>query len=160
MPIQFLFFLLLPFSFWVQPHHRPPNCFTFSVLFQTIEFTPLCPAVGNTRALSLTTIFLGPGVASSSQQESRDVSVPQPSVENWIKDLLSMGLPTTARLSCLHSQSFPSGSLHKPLTLIHQRADGRSKSYNPTASRTNITLAVKLSRMITEMTALSNSIKL
>ena len=32
--------------------------------------------------------------------------------------------------------------------------------YNPTASRTNITLAVKLSRMITEMTALSNSIKL
>ena len=77
-----------------------------------------------------------------------------------LKDLLSIGLPTRARPSCLHSQSFPSGSLHKPLTLIHQRADGRSKSYNPTASRTNITVTVKLTKMITGITASSNSIKL
>ena len=46
-----------------------------------------------------------------------------PSEENWIKDLLSMALPTKARPSFPHSQSLPSGSFHKPLILIHQRAD-------------------------------------
>ena len=35
-----------------------------------------------------------------------------------------MVLPTRARPSFPHSQSFPSGSLHKPLILRHQRADG------------------------------------
>ena len=33
------------------------------------------------------------------------------------------GLPTNARPSFPHSQSLPSGSLHQPLILIHQRAD-------------------------------------
>ena len=33
------------------------------------------------------------------------------------------GLPTKARPSFPHSQSLPSGSLHQPLILIHQRAD-------------------------------------
>ena len=44
-----------------------------------------------------------------------------PLAENWIKDLLSMALPTRASPSFPHSQSLQSGCLHKPLTLIHQR---------------------------------------
>ena len=39
--------------------------------------------------------------------------------ENWIKDLLSMALPTRARPTFPESQSLPSGSFHKPLILIH-----------------------------------------
>ena len=46
-----------------------------------------------------------------------------PSTENWIKDLLSMALPTRERPSFHHSQSFPSGSFHKPVIFIHQRID-------------------------------------
>ena len=46
-----------------------------------------------------------------------------PSTENWIKDLLSMALSIRTRPSFSHSQSLPSGSFHKPLILIHQRAD-------------------------------------
>ena len=38
-------------------------------------------------------------------------------------DLLSMALPIRTRPSFPHSQSLPSGSFHKPLTLILQRAD-------------------------------------
>ena len=49
----------------------------------------------------------------------------------WIKDLLSMTLPTRARLSFTHSQFVPSGSLHKPLILLHQRTDRRSKTIIP-----------------------------
>ena len=45
-----------------------------------------------------------------------------------IKALLSRASP-----SFPHNQSLPSGSLHKPLSLIHQRADRRKKkSHNPT----------------------------
>ena len=46
-----------------------------------------------------------------------------PSTENWIKDVLSMALPIRARPNFSHSQSLPSGSFHKPLILICQRAD-------------------------------------
>ena len=53
------------------------------------------------------------------------------SVENWINDLLSMALSTRVRSSFPHSQSLLSGSLHKPLIYIHQRADIRSKNYIP-----------------------------
>ena len=49
------------------------------------------------------------------------ISCITPSAENWIKDLLSIALPTRARPSFPHSQSLPSGSFHKPLILIHQR---------------------------------------
>ena len=44
-----------------------------------------------------------------------------------------MALPTRARPSFPHSQSLSSGSLHKPLILIHQRADRRNKNYNPSS---------------------------
>ena len=43
--------------------------------------------------------------------------------EVWIKDLLSLALLTRATPSFPHNQSLPSGSFHKPLILIHQRAD-------------------------------------
>ena len=58
---------------------------------------------------------------------------------------LSMVFSTRARPSSPHSQSVPSGSFHKPLILIHQRAD-RMKT--------------KLTKLTTWMAALSNSVKL
>ena len=58
---------------------------------------------------------------------------------NWIKALLSKALPR-ARSSFSHHQSLPSGSLHKPLSLLHRRADKRSKkNHNPAATRTKTT---------------------
>ena len=53
---------------------------------------------------------------------NREGTQPHPSTENWIKDLLSMSLPIR-RPSFPFSQSCPSGSFHKPLILLHQRAD-------------------------------------
>ena len=78
------------------------------------------------------------GMPQPKQLPGRD---PQPlsSAENWIKALLSKTLPTRARTSFSHCQSLPSGSL--PLSLIHQRADRRSKKANcPTAAKTKTTL--------------------
>ena len=53
----------------------------------------------------------------------REGTHPCLSAENWIKDLLSMALPSRARPRFTHSQYLPSGSFCKPLILIHQRAD-------------------------------------
>ena len=59
------------------------------------------------------------------------------SADNWIKALLSKALCTRAKLSFSQCQSLPSGSLHKPLSLSHQRADRRSKKkHSPTAAKT------------------------
>ena len=52
-----------------------------------------------------------------------------PSAENWIKDLLSMALPTRASPSFPHSQSLQSGCLHKPLTIIHQREENENHNH-------------------------------
>ena len=46
-----------------------------------------------------------------------------PSTGNWIKDWLSMALSIRAWPKLPHSQSLPLRSLHKPLILIHQKAD-------------------------------------
>ena len=46
-----------------------------------------------------------------------------PSTENWIKDLLSTAPPIRRRSSFPFSQSLPSGIFHKPLIILHQRAD-------------------------------------
>ena len=54
---------------------------------------------------------------------NREETLPCPSTENWIKELLSMAPPIRTRLSFPRSQSLPPGSLHKPLILICQRAD-------------------------------------
>ena len=57
------------------------------------------------------------------QVSNREGTQPHPSTENWIKDLLRMAPPIRTRPSFPLSQSLPSGSFHKPLILLHQRAD-------------------------------------
>ena len=47
---------------------------------------------------------------------------PHLSTEKWFKDLLIMVPPTRARTRFPHKQFLSSGSFHKPLILIHQRA--------------------------------------
>ena len=53
------------------------------------------------------------------QVNSRDRTQIHPSTE----DLLSMALPIRTRPRFPLSQSLPSGSFHKPLIFLHQRAD-------------------------------------
>ena len=53
------------------------------------------------------------------QSKHREGTQPSPSTENWIKDLLS-NVPS---IITRPSQSFPSGSFHKPLILIHQKTE-------------------------------------
>ena len=57
------------------------------------------------------------------RSNNREGTQPQPSTENWIKDLLIMVPPIRTRPSFPLSQSLPSGSFHKPLILLYQRAD-------------------------------------
>ena len=57
-----------------------------------------------------------------------------------------MALPIRTRLSFPLSQSLPSGSFHKPLILLHQRAENHNHR--------------KLTNLITWTTALSNTMKL
>ena len=57
------------------------------------------------------------------QVNNRKWTQPHSSTENWIKDVLSLALPFRTRPSFPLSQSLPSGSFHKPLILLHQRAD-------------------------------------
>ena len=82
------------------------------------------------------------------QAYSREGTQLHPSTENWIKDLLSMAPPIRTRPSIPLSQFLPSGSFHKPLILLHQRADRLKTSHR------------KLTNLITWTTALSNSVKL
>ena len=65
---------------------------------------------------------------------------PHPSGGNCTKALLSKALLTRARPSFSHHHSLPSGGLHKPLSLLHQRADRRSKNHSPTVTKTKTTL--------------------
>ena len=57
------------------------------------------------------------------RSNNREVILPQVLIENWITDVLSMSLPIRTRTSFPSSLSFPSGSFHKPLILMPQRAD-------------------------------------
>ena len=50
-----------------------------------------------------------------------------------------MILPTRARLSFSYHHSLPSGSLHKPLSLLYQKTD-RRKEESPTEPTTKTTL--------------------
>ena len=59
--------------------------------------------------------------ATSGLNKSRD---------NWIKVLLSRAPPTRARPSFFHHKSLPSGSLHKPLSLLHQRGQTEEAERN------------------------------
>ena len=58
-----------------------------------------------------------------SQVNNREGTQFHPSPESWIKDLLNMAPPIRTRHSFPLSQSLPSGSFHKSLSLIHQQAD-------------------------------------
>ena len=58
----------------------------------------------------------------------REGAQPHAPVENCIKDLLSIALPSRTRLSFPHRKFLPLGSLHKPLIPIHSRAAAAAKS--------------------------------
>ena len=78
---------------------------------------------------------------ASGQIANRERGHHYPSADNQNEVLLSTALLTRARFRFTHSQSLPSGSLHKSLILIHQRRGRRSKkNHNPTAARTKTTL--------------------
>ena len=62
-----------------------------------------------------------------SQVKQQGGKQPCPSTENWIKHLLSMVPPIRTRPSFPHSQSLPTGSFHKRLIFLCQRA-GRMKT--------------------------------
>ena len=81
------------------------------------------------------------------QVNRREGIQPHPSTENWIKHLPSTALPIRTRPSFPHSQSLPPGSFHKPL-ILHQRTEIENHRHR---KRTNL---------ITQTTALSNSMKL
>ena len=83
------------------------------------------------------------------QVYNREGTQLHPSTKNWIKDLLSMAPPIR---TVSPTMSLPSGSFHKPLILLQQRADRlkQTESHNHR----------KLSNLITWTTALSNSMKL
>ena len=57
------------------------------------------------------------------QVNNREGTQLHPSAETWIKDLLSMAPPIRTRPSFPVSQSLPSGSFHKLLIFLHQKAD-------------------------------------
>ena len=57
------------------------------------------------------------------QVKKQGGNTPHWSTEYWIEDLHSMAPPIRTRPSIPLSQSLPSGSFHKPLVLIHQRAE-------------------------------------
>ena len=67
------------------------------------------------------------------QVNNREGTQPHLSTKNWIKDLLNMALSIRTRPSFHLSQSLPSGSFHKPLILLHQRAD----RLKPQSQKTN-----------------------
>ena len=84
-----------------------------------------------------------------SQVRKQGGTQPCPSIENWVKDLLSMSPPIRKRPSFHpYRHSLPSGSFYKPLILIPQRADRTKSSHR------------KLIKLITGTTALSKSVKL
>ena len=79
------------------------------------------------------------GWVASGQKTTREGAQPHPSIENWIPTLPNMALPTRARPSFSHHSSLPSGNLHKPLSLLQQRADRRSKkNHNSAADKTTL----------------------
>ena len=58
---------------------------------------------------------------ASDHTTHREGAQPHPSVDNWVKSLLSKVLPPRARSSFSHCQSLPSGGSHKPLALSIRR---------------------------------------
>ena len=92
-------------TLWTAAHQAPP-----SMGFSRLEYWSWLP-------------LPSPHHSLYHQVSDREGTQPHPSTKNCIKDLLSMVLPIRTRHSFPHSQSLPSGSFHKPLILLHQRAD-------------------------------------
>ena len=93
-----------------------------------------CPLVLLEVAINPTIEPVDPmGWDTSGQTTNREGAQSHLSTANWIKDLLNKALPTRERPSFPHHKSLSSGSLYKPLSLIHQRTDRSKKNYNPTA---------------------------
>ena len=95
----------------VTPHHRPSKPSTWDS-----SSKPSCTHAAATTAPWTSHYSLAAG-------KYREGTQLHPSTENRIKDLLSMAPPIRIRPSFPLSQSLPSGSFHKPLILLHQRAD-------------------------------------
>ena len=70
----------------------------------------------------VTIIFITSTIVWPQVQQHGGNTAP-PKAENLIKDLLSKAPPIRPRPSFPLSQSLPSGNFHKPVCLIHQRAD-------------------------------------
>ena len=79
------------------------------------------------------------GLRPNNQQGGNTAS---PICRQSFKALLSTALPTRGtEPSSTHHQSLPSGSLHEPLSLIHQRADrGKARRTTIPASRMKTTV--------------------
>ena len=85
------------------------------------------------------------------QVKNRKETQLHPSTENWIKDLLSTVPFIRTRPSFPLSQSLPAGSFHKPIILLHQRADRVWRKGN------SLTLLVG---MQTSTAAMENSVEI
>ena len=103
----------------------------------------------------VTIIFITSTIIWSQVKQQGGNTAP-PITENWIKDLLSMGLPIRTRPSFPLSQSLPSGSF------LYLFIRGQEASYPyPSEDRKNENYNHrKLIKLITWTTALSNSMKL
>ena len=101
--------------------------------------SPLCKPCWNS-PLTLPSSPRAQGWVTSGQTTARKGVKPHPSADHWIKALLSKALPTRARPSFPHCQSLPLRSLHKSLSLIHQRADRRNKKHSLTEAKTKTIL--------------------
>ena len=73
----------------------------------------------------------------TSGQTTREGLQQHLSADNCIKALLSKALSTRARPNYSQCQSLPLGSLHKLLSLLHERAERKNeKNHSPTMAKT------------------------
>ena len=105
------------FELLVQVHLRPNL-----LLYEYSTEWGLSIAVHAWDLLKEVTIIFITSTIVWTQVKEQEGTQPQLSIENWIKDLLSMAPPIGTRSSFPLSQSLPSGNYHKPLILLHHRA--------------------------------------
>ena len=117
-------------------HHSSKASFLWCSSFFTVQLSHPYMTTGKTIALtrwtfvgkvmsllfSIVIVFITSSIVWP-QVNNREGTQPHPSTESWIKDLLNMTLPIRTRPNFPLSQSLPSRSFHKPLILLHQRAN-------------------------------------
>ena len=106
------------FELLVQVHLRPNL-----LLYEYSTKWALSVAVYARDLLKEVTIIFINATIVWPQVNSSEGTQLHPATENWMTDLLSMARPIRTRPSSPLSQSLPSGSFHKPLILLYQRAD-------------------------------------